>query len=161
MGSVAEVHSAHTSPEFSRDPASVPAARRFVRDVLRAWELDATEEAAVQLTSELATNALLHARSGFRISLVRRSDAVRLQVGDTSAAMPQRRSFSTTATTGRGMRLLDAYGLRWGAELLEGDPPYRKQVWVDVSLQGDAAADDEYADFDAAVAGMDWLDAEL
>jgi hypothetical protein len=156
---VAEVPSAHTV-EFAKDPASVPAARRFVRDAVRSWGLHASEDAAVQLTSELATNSLLHARSSFLVVVSRRPDAVRVEVRDRSVALPRRRSFSTTTTTGRGVRLLDAYGLRWGTQPVN-DPPYRKLVWVDVSLEPDSSAQDEYADFDAAVVGMDWLDAEL
>lgn len=152
--------SIRTSSEFARDSASVPAARRFVRDALRAWQLDASEDAAVQLTSELATNALLHARSDFAVGLVVSRQAVRVEVRDRSAAMPAPRAFSTTSTTGRGLRLLAAYGLRWGARPLSGGG-YRKLVWVDVSLEPDSSAEDEYAQFDAAVAGMDWLDAEL
>jgi len=156
--SLAEATTAQ-SLEFERDPASVPAARRFVRDTLRGWELGGAEYAAVQLTSELTTNSLLHARSGFSVRVIRRPDALRVEVLDRSAVLPQRRSFSVTATTGRGVRLLDAYGLRWGAEPLDRSP-YRKRVWVDVSLHADSAAEDEYATFDA-VAGMDWSDAEL
>ena len=155
--------SIRTSSEFARDSASVPAARRFVRDALRGWQLDASEDAAVQLTSELATNALLHARSDFTVGLVVSRQAVRVEVRDRSAAMPVPRAFSTTSTTGRGLRLLAAYGLRWGARPLSGlsGGGYRKLVWVDVSLEPDSSAQDEYAQFDAAVAGMDWLDAEL
>ncbi len=114
----------------------------------------------MQLTSELATNALLHARSDFAVSLVLSPEAVRVEVRDRSAALPMPRAFSTTSTTGRGLRLLDAYGLRWGTERISG-PDYRKLVWVDVSLAPENSAEDEYAQFDAAVAGMDWMDAEL
>lgn len=51
---------------YAPEPAAVGAARRFVRDTLRSWELTGPAwcqlvDDAVLLTSELVTNAVLHA----------------------------------------------------------------------------------------------------
>jgi anti-sigma regulatory factor (Ser/Thr protein kinase) len=53
------------SAAYEAEPAAAGAARRFVRETLRSWQLaDRTSrlvDDAVLLTSELVTNAIVHA----------------------------------------------------------------------------------------------------
>jgi hypothetical protein len=56
---------------YSGDIRSPAAARELVRAVLARWGDHALVEDAVLLVSELATNAVLHARTGFDVSLSR------------------------------------------------------------------------------------------
>jgi len=67
-------------------PAAVSSVRGFVRDALAGWGLDHLVGDAVLVTSELATNAVTHAGSPFRTSLVRAGDVVRVSVEDGSCA---------------------------------------------------------------------------
>jgi hypothetical protein len=58
---------------YAPEPAAVGAARRFVRDTLRAWELAGPAwgqlvDDAVLLTSELVTNAVLHAGTPVQVT---------------------------------------------------------------------------------------------
>jgi len=58
---------------YAPEPAAVGAARRFVRDTLRSWELAGPAwgqlvDDAVLLTSELVTNAVLHAGTQVQVT---------------------------------------------------------------------------------------------
>lgn len=123
-------------------PASVPAARRFVNDALAGWGCQAFAEDVGLCVSELATNATLHSGSTFfRIELERHSGAVRLSVADNgmgSVAVLARQpelsdarlddlSADHASATGRGMFLVSALATTWGIdELVAG-----KRVWAE------------------------------
>ncbi|MGZ6827885.1 MAG: ATP-binding protein [Mycobacteriales bacterium] len=114
---------------FPGTTASVPAARAFVRRVLGEWQLDLLVDAAVLVVSELATNAVLHARSGFTVRLeLDAQSTLRVEVLDASAALPAPRSFSVGATTGRGLAIIEDLVSAWGVERVDGG----KAVWVEL-----------------------------
>lgn len=129
---------------FRPEPASVGAARRLVSETVRECSLSAgkpvDDDDLVLLASELATNAILHARTEFSVAVaVLSTDAgpvAHLEVGDGSAALPSRRPFSTSATTGRGLRLLSDLSRDWGAR--SSAPAAGKTVWADVPLTSGA-----------------------
>ncbi|MCU1676336.1 MAG: putative anti-sigma regulatory factor, serine/threonine protein kinase [Frankiales bacterium] len=93
--------------------ASVAVARRFVRTTLSDWDADSYEWTTTTLVSELATNAVLHAGTDFRVTLTLHADSVLLEVADGSPLLPVRRRFESTATTGRGMRLVEDLAQSW------------------------------------------------
>ncbi|MGW7480287.1 ATP-binding protein [Nonomuraea muscovyensis] len=74
----------------------------------------------VLLASELATNAILHSRSGaggwFTVAVHASGEAVRVWVADAGSDEPPCvcRTGSRTATSGRGLPLLEALSDRWG-----------------------------------------------
>ncbi len=68
------------------------------------------------LVSELATNAILHARSPVAILLQTNPTGVRVTVCDNNPVYPRVRRFSTEATTGRGVRLLESLANTWGVQ---------------------------------------------
>jgi len=111
------------------EPASPRAARAFVRELLRAAETpDDTIETVLLLTSELVTNALLHARSPMRLSLEVGDGFVRVEAEDENEVQPSVRPYAVDAPTGRGLALVDAVAERWGcATKLKG-----KSVWFEV-----------------------------
>jgi two-component sensor histidine kinase len=84
--------------------------------------------------SEVVTNAVLHARSAARITLRRRDQVLTVEVEDDDPTLPVRRPHSTTATTGRGLRILDDLTLRWGTRPVATG----KVVWFDFDLAGAA-----------------------
>ncbi len=103
-------------------------ARRHVRQKLLAWELDELVDPVVLLTSEVVTNALLHARPVITVSVQRDGAGVRVEVCDGSGVQPVRRRRSVTATTGRGVQMLESVSDGWGSTALgEG-----KLVWFRV-----------------------------
>ena len=106
-------------------PQSARAARTVVDDALRRiGEVERTD-VAVLLTSELVTNAVLHARSDVLLRVLRETAGVRVEVVDRSTAVPVPRDFSEEAATGRGLLLVDAMADDWGAAV-DGDA---KTVW--------------------------------
>jgi anti-sigma regulatory factor (Ser/Thr protein kinase) len=108
-------------------PDSVPAARRFVRRTLAAWGLAPLADAASLVVSELATNAVLHARSEFTVRVaVDEAGGLRLEVADRSRRRLQPRSHSAAATTGRGLGIVGELAQAWGV----ADDEHGKSVWV-------------------------------
>lgn len=117
--------------ELPPDPSSASGARRFVRDVLDAWGIPELEEPAILLTSELITNALLHARTPMKLRLYRRDGLLRVEVCDDSGRPPVRRHYSDDASTGRGLALVEALADEWGVDPANGG----KAVWFTLSLE--------------------------
>lgn len=100
--------------EFEPRPEAVQAARRFARDTLGNWSADAVEWAASQVVSELVTNAVLHARTPFRLDLSLDEGVLLVTVHDGSPRLPVARQFGQEATTGRGLALLSQLSQEWG-----------------------------------------------
>jgi anti-sigma regulatory factor (Ser/Thr protein kinase) len=112
-------------------PQSVGEARRLVRAALAARGAGVDADVAVLLTSEVVTNALLHARSSMTLAVDVGPDTVRVAVHDGSVAPPHVNNYSTTAATGRGLHLVAALASRWGQDVAEnGDG---KWVWFELA----------------------------
>lgn len=101
-------------------------ARRFVQAELAESPLDV--DTAVLLVSELVTNAVLHARSPFRVLVEPGEEAIRVEVYDGSPVPPRVHTFAPTSATGRGLRLLDRLAQTWGVTQLSDG----KSVWFEV-----------------------------
>lgn len=109
--------------------SAVAGARRHVRAVLRGQGAADLEEAAELGVSELATNAMLHARTAFTVTVRRtRQDRVRVEVTDGSPVPVQLRRFGVSATTGRGLQLVASVSHDWGIEV---GPVTGKTVWFE------------------------------
>jgi anti-sigma regulatory factor (Ser/Thr protein kinase) len=108
-----------TSAPFTADPHSVLGARHFVADSLAAEGCPfATVETATLLVSELASNAVLHARSPFQVSMCRQDHSLTVAVTDGSDVPPVTRE--VTPAGGRGLRLVNALATEWGVCPREG-----------------------------------------
>jgi hypothetical protein len=102
-------------------------ARRFVTDTLIAWGCAGLVDDAAVITTELATNAVLHARTGFTVTIARRPDgAIRLSVRDASLLPPRLRHPSALDGSGRGLGLVAAIAVGWGTDVLADG----KVVWA-------------------------------
>jgi PAS domain S-box-containing protein len=98
--------------------------RRLLTD---AGRRDLLEPASL-LVSEVVTNALEHSGTTIDVSMALRDDGVLVEVGDGSRHMPARRHYAPTASTGRGLALLDQTATAWGVV-----PGVRgKTVWFQV-----------------------------
>ena len=96
--------------------ASVAIVRTFVRQTLAGWQADSYEWAATTVASELATNAILHAGTGYAVDLALDGGALTIEVSDGSPLSPVRRRYGTDATTGRGMALITQVCASWHVE---------------------------------------------
>jgi len=121
------------------EPASAAAARRFVRDVLDAWDAGEFEDAAVLLTSELVTNALLHARSPAELHVRLAGGCLRVGVSDRTPVIPVRKRYGKEAATGRGLLLVETLADAWGTEPNEDG----KEVWFELAAPGGSRAGEE------------------
>lgn len=118
---------AELSRAFPRAATAVHSARVFVVDALQRWGRPELVEDARMLASELATNAITHARSDFTVGITRTPrGGVRLAVGDRVATPPQLRPCGVLAPHGRGLRVVDALSSQWGFETV----PEGKLVWA-------------------------------
>jgi anti-sigma regulatory factor (Ser/Thr protein kinase) len=98
--------------------------RRLLRELLRRWELpDDTVDDAVLITTELATNAIVHAGTTFHVVVELQGRLLRIAVIDGCTRPPRRRT-----DRGLGLRIVTRTALRWG--WWEYDTG--KTVWAEV-----------------------------
>lgn len=104
-------------------PTSVRAAREFVASTLRDWGWTEHVATAVLLTSELVTNAIVHAQSDVGVTL-RGEPYLRVEVSDEGVApvRPDPRG------GGRGLWLVEALAAVWGVRPEERG----KTVWFEL-----------------------------
>ena len=95
-------------------PSSSRDARLWVLARLAELRLEALADVVELLTSEVVTNALIHAGTPMVLRLRREGCGVQIEVQDGSAVPPARRHCSATATTGRGVEVLDSLADAWG-----------------------------------------------
>jgi anti-sigma regulatory factor (Ser/Thr protein kinase) len=114
---------------FPKGPRAPGAARRFVADTLRRWGHHGLVRDASIVTSELVTNAVLHAESDTVVTVSSTGDAVRVAVKDNSRVAP---AYVTPQGSrgGRGLHLIAALSSQWSTELV-GDG---KIVWSQLDL---------------------------
>jgi anti-sigma regulatory factor (Ser/Thr protein kinase) len=116
-------------------PSSPGRARRFVRDVLAAWGVEHFEEPATLLTSELVTNAVLHARSRPELKLRLSGDRLWVGVADNTPVSPVRKRYGPEAATGRGLMLVERMAAAWGTSISDQG----KVVWFELSPEAGEA----------------------
>lgn len=107
-----------------RGPAD---ARRFVVGTLTDWRYtDLADDAAVIIT-ELTTNAVIHARTEFTVTVsCLPGDVIRIAVRDASVVPPRPRRPGPLENSGRGLGLVAAIAADWGFDLLDDG----KVVWA-------------------------------
>lgn len=118
-------------------PGSVPDLRHRVQDVLVAWAPSTTWDLLSLggdlelLLSEVATNAVLHARTPFDVGLTLTDHLLRCEVSDDDPRTPRSEGPDADASNdleslgGRGLLLIDRLAQTWGIDQrLDG-----KTVW--------------------------------
>jgi len=109
------------------EPTSAGMARRFVASSLVAG--DEVAELAVLLVSELASNAVLHARTPFELVVEDDGRRLRVEVHDDSSALPTLKDYVAESITGRGLHIVAASADNWGFEARERG----KCVWFELA----------------------------
>jgi hypothetical protein len=111
---------------FSREAPA--AARHFAVATLREWgAADIADDAALVVT-ELAANAVVHAKSGFTIILSARGSSLRISVRD-ACPLPDEGRAALMPIPLHGLGAVDALAREWGVESLG---KAGKTVWVDL-----------------------------
>jgi serine phosphatase RsbU (regulator of sigma subunit)/anti-sigma regulatory factor (Ser/Thr protein kinase) len=136
------------SAAYQPEPAAAAAARRFVRETLQLWEIaerardvDRLIDDTVLLTSELVTNAVVHAGTALDVTCRLASGELEVAVRDRHPArmLPDiPKAPSASAERGRGLLLPSALASSWGVTYART----AKAVWFRISL----AREEESAD---------------
>ncbi len=133
------------SAAYEPEPAAAAAARRFVRETLCSWQLadrsSRLVDDAVLLTSELVTNAIVHAGTPLQVSCRLDGGEVEVAVSDRHPArglgeMAAGAADDAERTSGRGLLLPAALASSWGVSYART----AKTVWFRMPVTDRAAA---------------------
>jgi hypothetical protein len=120
---------------FPLDRDAPRQARHFALDLLRNWRLE--QRCGVNLAcdvaivvSELATNAVRHARSGFTVSLMLGPEAIQIRIEDARPVAGSHGDPPLPVSPDHGLGLVDAVSARWGVQPADGG----KTVWAELPL---------------------------
>jgi anti-sigma regulatory factor (Ser/Thr protein kinase) len=111
---------------------AVREARRFAAAAVGADGADGSElgDRLVLVTSELVSNAVLHARSVFTVRIVIDDLTVRVAVHDASSSPPIGGDVVAGSVSGRGLAIVAALASRWGVDLAPDGTG--KRVWAEL-----------------------------
>ncbi|HEX3796297.1 MAG TPA: ATP-binding protein [Acidimicrobiales bacterium] len=104
----------------------VRAARRFIEGAVRSWGFDPT--VAAMIVGELATNAVVHGRTAFSVSLSDAHGNLRVEVADQNPRVPSATAQSPEARSGRGLHIVECLSVAWGVDPI---PHEGKVVWAE------------------------------
>ena len=143
--------------QCAAEPSSVRVARQFVVDKLQEWRCDELVDSAALMTSELATNAVVHTQRPYSVCVERRSGGIRVEVADSAQELPPRPEVVPAMGEARfahhadhlqsfhgepldvnnlftGLGMVDAMATRWGSETVPGNG---KVVWFELAAPRD------------------------
>ena len=104
--------------EFASEPSAPAAARHWLSALLGRWELLSLADTALLLTSEVVTNAIRHVddTSGAEVRASVADGFMEIGVVDGTPGLLPRLTAAAdpTATTGRGLPIVDALSREWG-----------------------------------------------
>ncbi|MGN9838083.1 SpoIIE family protein phosphatase [Nonomuraea sp. H19] len=143
-----------SSTAFDGTPHAPAHARKFVRQVLGEWRLSHLAEDAVLLTSELVTNAVVHAGTGIeltcRLDVEATPAKLEIEVDDhhptRTITADDAAPTDTMRTSGRGLALAGMLADAWGVTYTKT----AKRVWVRMEL-ADGCDNQEAAPLPATV----------
>jgi anti-sigma regulatory factor (Ser/Thr protein kinase) len=110
---------------------SVGEARRFVTQTISDLPIELQDSVSL-MVSELATNALVHASSGFDVSVDRSVASVTISVADRGDGTPAIQSPSSNEPHGRGLRIVATLSDDWG---ISSTAETGKTVWFRMSFR--------------------------
>jgi anti-sigma regulatory factor (Ser/Thr protein kinase) len=129
---------------YQPEPTAAAAARRFVRDTLQTWFINGAAtmghglvDDAVLLTSELVTNAVVHAGTPVEVTCKLTGGGIEVVVSDGHPARlvpepPENEHIPAERTSGRGLLLPAALASAWGVTYGQA----AKAVWFRIGQQG-------------------------
>jgi anti-sigma regulatory factor (Ser/Thr protein kinase) len=101
-------------------PSSLPSVKRARQFVAQHFHEASAADAAALMVSELATNCVRHARSGFTITITAdTATSLRVEVSDNGHGdgQPQVRHPGPAEPTGRGLQIVAALANDWGTSI--------------------------------------------
>jgi anti-sigma regulatory factor (Ser/Thr protein kinase) len=138
---------------------STPVARHWIAAHLRDVSSEVTDCAAL-LTSELVTNAVLHAATPMSVTLHILPDRIRVDVADGSPTFPSIKDYGPDAATGRGLTLFNTLASTWGVQAVGGGKIVWFELPVDFPVRPKSVSDGSFR-FDLAGIGRQGQQADL
>ena len=117
--------------KLAAQPISASRSREFVRQHLAGHGLSHLSDDVELVVSELATNAMVHAATSFKVSLHAFEQTLLLEVEDGSRVGPSLVAARVLDTNGRGMAIVDLLSRDWGVNTHGAGG---KSVWAEFSL---------------------------
>ncbi|MBW8736458.1 MAG: serine/threonine-protein phosphatase [Streptomyces turgidiscabies] len=115
------------------DPDALIEARHMIGAAVRAWGARERADEVELVADELITNALMHTEGAAVVTLRVLSGSerrLRVEVEDSSSALPRRREAGESGVSGRGLLLVDLLADEWGVEARGGG----KVVWCEFTV---------------------------
>ncbi|MBC2903754.1 SpoIIE family protein phosphatase [Streptomyces cupreus] len=112
------------------DPDALTQARHMIRAAVRAWGSGERADEIELVADELITNALMHTEGSAIVTLrvlTGTDRRLRVEVEDSSSALPRRREAGDDGVSGRGLLLVELLTDVWGVEARGGG----KCVWCE------------------------------
>ncbi|MEW2049680.1 SpoIIE family protein phosphatase [Streptomyces sp. NPDC005476] len=112
------------------DPEALSEARHMISAAVRTWGAGDRSDEVELVADELITNALMHTEGAAIVTLrvlTGTGHRLRVEVEDTSSALPRRREAGESGVSGRGLLLVDRLADAWGVEARGGG----KCVWCE------------------------------
>ncbi|WP_210569609.1 SpoIIE family protein phosphatase [Streptomyces sp. GESEQ-4] len=112
------------------DPEALTQARHMIRAAVLAWGARERADEIELVADELITNALMHTEGSAVVTLrvlTATDRRLRVDVEDSSSALPRRRDAGEAGVSGRGLLLVDLLTDVWGVEARGGG----KCVWCE------------------------------
>jgi MEDS: MEthanogen/methylotroph, DcmR Sensory domain/Histidine kinase-like ATPase domain len=116
-----------TFPRTVRAPRE---ARHFLAGLLAQWRDERLAGDAALVVTELASNAVVHARSGFTVGLAVNGSGIRITVSDSAPVPGGQRDPALPARRGHGLGVVAAVAAGWGVRPTSAG----KAVWADFCL---------------------------
>jgi anti-sigma regulatory factor (Ser/Thr protein kinase) len=115
---------------FPAEVSSVARARRFLTAAAGPVLDERARDQALLLVSELASNAVRHARSEYEVRVRCDAATLHLEVHDDGSGTPRPQTADPDCESGRGLMLVDTLSSAWG---VEAEAP-GKTVWFELPL---------------------------
>ncbi|MEV5427681.1 SpoIIE family protein phosphatase [Streptomyces sp. NPDC052701] len=115
------------------DPEALAGARHMIRAAVAAWGAPDRADDVELVAGELITNALMHTEGSAVVTLRVPAGAerrLRVEVEDSSSALPRRREAGESGVSGRGLLLVELLADVWGVEARGGG----KCVWSEFAV---------------------------
>ncbi|HEX6677982.1 MAG TPA: ATP-binding protein [Actinomycetes bacterium] len=127
------IQDGHLGEHIALAPVATAAsrARRFVRRVGSSWAIDELAEAAILLTNELVTNAIVHARTPIDLRLELRGSRLRIAARDQDPRPVRPRAENRQAERSRGLLIVARAARAWG---VDDHPGGGKVVWCTLDV---------------------------
>ncbi|MFH9851171.1 ATP-binding protein [Streptomyces althioticus] len=121
---------------FEALPSEVRLLRRAATAQLDQWGVPTAGDVAELAVTELATNVIKHVGEGSAATLIleRKREVLRVEMHDKASELPSLRVADCASECGRGLHLLAAMAVDWGAVATAAG----KAVWCEIVLGQDA-----------------------